>query len=291
MIPMTVQKRTLKWLLLRSKRLRVRWHALISHASCSEFVYLNTGSKRKAEDDAPAPPKKVKLASGDADVANGAAEECKSIFVGSLSWDVDNDRLAQEFAECGEVVSANVQVDRNSGRSRGFGYVHFATVEAVEAALLLNGKEIDGRAVNIDKSLPRNSNTARENRANTFGDTQSPPSTVLFVGNLSWNLGEDQLWEAFGEHGDIKSVRVPTDRESGRPKGFAYVEFSDVDTAKKAHAAMSGQELDGRVLRLDFSKPRDGAGAGGGRGGFGGGRVSYSLPIDDIYYFLIFHYF
>jgi nucleolin len=182
------------------------------------------------------------------------------------------------FAECGEIVSATVQVDRNSGRSRGFGYVHFTTTEAVEAALLMNGKEVDGRAVNIDKSLPRNQSTARENRANTFGDKQSPPSAVLFVGNLSFNLGEDQLWEAFGEHGDIKSVRVPTDRESGRPKGFAYVEFSDVDTAKKAHEAMSGQELDGRSLRLDFSQPRDnsgGGGFGGGRGGFGGGRVSF----------------
>jgi nucleolin len=242
-------------------------------------LYLYSGSKRKAENDSPAPPKKVKLANGDAGAANGSAEECKSIFVGSLSWDVDNDRLAQEFAECGEVVSATVQVDRNSGRSRGFGYVHFTTTEAVEAALLMNGKEIDGRAVNIDKSLPRNQSTARENRANTFGDKQSPPSAVLFVGNLSFNLGEDQLWEAFGEHGDIKSVRVPTDRESGRPKGFAYVEFSDVDTAKKAHAAMSGQELDGRSLRLDFSQPRDnsgGGGFGGGRGGFGGGLVSFS---------------
>jgi len=232
-------------------------------------VYIASG-KRKAEDDAPAPPKKVKLANGDAAAAAEPTEEVKSIFVGSLDWSIDNDRLAQEFAECGEVVSATVQVDRDSGRSRGFGYVHFATTEAVEAALLMNGKEIEGRAVNIDKSLPRNPNTAREKRAKTFGDNQSPPSAVLFVGNLSFNLGEDQLWETFGEHGDVKSVRVPTDRESGRPKGFAYVEFSDVESAKKAHGTLQGYEMDGRTLRLDFSQPRDNS--GGDRGGFGGGR-------------------
>lgn len=174
-------------------------------------------------------------------------------------------------------MSATVQVDRNSGRSRGFGYVHFATSEAVEAALAMNGKEIDGRAVNIDKSAPRNQNTARENRAKTFGDKQSPPSNILFVGNVSFNVSEDQVWEAFCEHGDVKSVRLPTDRDSGRPKGYGYVEFSDIDSAKKAYSAMQGHEIDGRTLRLDFSNPRDNS--GGGRGGFsggrGGGRVSY----------------
>jgi len=143
----------------------------------------------------------------------------------------------------------------------------------------MNGKEIEGRAVNIDKSLPRNPNTAREKRAKTFGDAPSPPSAVLFVGNLSFNLGEDQLWETFGEHGDVKSVRVPTDRDSGRPKGFAYVEFSDVESAKKAHGALQGREMDGRMVRLDFSQPRDSSGGdrggfGGGRGGARGGRVS-----------------
>lgn len=200
--------------------------------------------------------------------------------MGSLDWGIDNDRLAQEFAECGEVTSATVQVDRQTGRSRGFGYVHFATAEAVEAALAMNGKEIEGRAVNIDKSTPRNPAVARENRASTFGDKPSPASAVLFVGNLSFNAGEDQLWETFGEHGDVKSVRVPTDRESGRPKGFAYVEYSDIESAKKAHTALAGYELDGRSLRLDFSQPRDdsaprggfGGGRGGDRGGRGGGR-------------------
>lgn len=232
-------------------------------------TYCKSG-KRKAEDDASASPKKVKLANGDAVTPAGSTEEVKSIFVGSLDWNIDNERLAQEFAECGEVVSATVQVDRETGRSRGFGYVHFQTAEAVEAALLMNGKEIEGRAVNIDKSLPRNQNAAREKRAKTFGDTQSPPSSVLFVGNLSFNVGENQLWETFGEHGDIKSVRVPTDRDSGRPKGFAYVEFSDIESAKKAHGSLQGYELDGRSFRLDFSQPRDSS--GGDRGGFGGGR-------------------
>jgi nucleolin len=165
-----------------------------------------------------------------------------------------------------------VQLDRNTGKSRGFGYVTFATTEAADAAMALNGtKEIDGRTLRLDKSADVGSN--REKRAQAFGDVPSAPSKVLFVGNLSWNTVEDTLWDAFSEYGEVSSVRLPTDRESGKPKGYGYIEFSVVDSAQKAFDAMSGQELDGRQIRLDFSQPRDANGAGRGRGaGFDGGR-------------------
>jgi nucleolin len=238
----------------------------------SALSLINILGKRKAVDDEAAPPKKVKLANGDAASAGGE-EESKSIFVGRLSWSVDNDRLAQEFAECGEVVSATVQMDRNTGKSRGFGYVHFATTEAVEKALAMNGQEIDGRAVNIDRSQQLDKSQVREKRAQAFGDEASPPSATLFVGNLSFGVTEDTVWTFFNEWG-VKSVRLPTDRETGRPKGFGYVEFEDIEGAKKAFEGAAGAEIEGRAIRLDYSQPRDssGGGFGGGRGGFGGDR-------------------
>jgi len=166
-------------------------------------------------------------------------------------------------------------MDRNTGKSRGFGYVEFTTSEAVEAALKMNGKEIDGRPVNIDKSTGVDKKTVQDKRAKSFGDSTSPPSSVLFVGNLSFNANEDALWEVFAEYGDIKSVRVPTDRESGRAKGFAYVEFTDLDAAKKALETVQGQDIAGRAVRLDYSQPRDNSGGGGGFGGRGGGRGGF----------------
>ncbi|KAJ3785859.1 hypothetical protein GGU10DRAFT_427751, partial [Lentinula aff. detonsa] len=225
-----------------------------------------TNGKRKATEDAPAPPKKMKLANGE---AMPAEEETQSIFVGKLSWNVDNDWLAQEFGACGTVVSATVQMDRNTGRSRGFGYVHFSSSDAVAKALEMDGKEIDGRPIKVDKSTPPNKDNVREKRAKTFGDQTSPPSQTLFVGNLSFSANEDSVWEFFNDYG-VKNVRLPTDRDTGRPKGFGYVEFDDIDGAKKAFEAMNGQDLDGRTVRLDFSQPRDSAGGGGGRGGRGG---------------------
>ncbi|KAJ7211921.1 hypothetical protein B0H12DRAFT_1061736, partial [Mycena haematopus] len=164
-------------------------------------------------------------------------------------------------------------MDRNTGQSRGFGHVHFTTTAAVEAALKLNGTEIDGRAVNIDYGRPPDKNKVRENRAKTFGDSASEPSATLFVGNLSFGVDEDAVWSFFNEcGGGVKSVRLPTDRDTGRPKGFGYVEFEDIEGAKKAYAAANGQEIEGRAIRLDYSQPRDASGGGGGgRGGFGGG--------------------
>jgi len=233
-------------------------------------------------DEPAAPPKKVKLDDGNAAPTGENAEEVKSIFVGRLSWSVDNDRLAQEFASCGEVVSASVQMDRNTGKSRGFGYVHFATADAVEKALAMNGTEIDGRPVNIDRSMQADKSQVREKRAKSFGDTVSPPSSTLFVGNLSFNVSEDTVWSFFNDYG-VKSVRLPTDRDTGRPKGFGYVEFEDVNGAKQAFEASNGAEIEGRAIRLDYSQPRDGPGGGGGRsdfggggrGGFGGGRGGF----------------
>ena len=90
--------------------------------------------KRKATDDAPATSKKAKLANGDAKATGNEEEEYTSVFVGGLPFDVDNDRLQQEFAKFGDIESAIVMMDRQTGNSRGFGYVHFATHEQAKKA-------------------------------------------------------------------------------------------------------------------------------------------------------------
>ncbi|KAI0029683.1 hypothetical protein K488DRAFT_26712, partial [Vararia minispora EC-137] len=188
-----------------------------------------------------------------------------SIFVGQLSWNIDNDWLKSEFEQCGEVTGARVQMDRNTGRSRGFGYVDFATPEAAERAIELNGKEIDGRPIKVDRSTRTSGDNKfkAEKRARAFGDQVNEPSSVLFVGNIPWNADQDALYEVFADYGEIKNVRIPTDRDSGKPKGYAYVEFGDVETAKKALEGAAGQEINGRPIRLDFdySSPRDNSGS------------------------------
>lgn len=100
----------------------------------------------------------------------------------------------------------------------------------------------------------------------------------LYVGNLPFQTTEDELRDAFGEHGQVVSANIITDRETGRPRGFGFVEFADAESGQKAIEAMNGANFGGRDLTVNEAKPREprsgggGFGGGGGRGGFGGGR-------------------
>ena len=133
-----------------------------------------------------------------------------------MSWNVDDEWLYREFEEFGELTGARVVTDRDSGRSKGFGYVEF--VNAADAATALKAKkgtQIDGREANVDFSTPRDNSAPKDranNRAKDFGDSQSPPSDTLFLGNLSFGASEDMIGEAFGEHGTVVNVRLPTDQ-------------------------------------------------------------------------------
>ncbi len=96
----------------------------------------------------------------------------------------------------------------------------------------------------------------------------------LYVGNLSYNISEEQLRQLFSQAGEIKEVSLILDRETRRPKGFGFVEMMTQAEAEKAIQLFNEYELDGRKLTVNMARPREERGAGGGgyRGGGGGGR-------------------
>ena len=95
----------------------------------------------------------------------------------------------------------------------------------------------------------------------------------LYVGNLSYNTSSSDLEQLFGQHGTVQSAEVIQDRETGRSKGFGFVQMGTDEEAQAAISALNGQEHDGRALTVNEAKPREdrGGGGGGGRGGYGGG--------------------
>merc|ERR1711939_1162312 len=202
--------------------------------------------KRKAEDEPVAATKKTKTEETAEDTGS------KNLFVGNLSWNVDDDWLLREFEEFGEFSGARVISDKATGRSKGFGYVDFSTPRS--------------------DAPPRD---RAQSRAQAYGDSQNPPSDTLFLGNLSFDADENTVGEAFGEHGTVINVRLPTDMETGNPKGFGYVTFSSIDDAKTAFEAMTGADIAGRPVRLDYATPKPDRGDGGGRGGGRGGRGGF----------------
>ncbi|KAL2017560.1 hypothetical protein VTK56DRAFT_1994 [Thermocarpiscus australiensis] len=230
--------------------------------------------KRKAEEEPEAAGAAVKKTKAD---PNGeTSEKSSTLWVGNLGWAVDDNTLYEEFQSIEGIVSARVVTDKESGRSRGFGYVDFDSPQAAEKAYNeKNGANLQGRDLRLDfaskPSADAAPNQRAADRARKHGDVVSPESDTLFVGNLAFNASEDSVSAFFNEVAQVQSLRIPTDQESGRPKGFAYVTFSSVEDAKTAFTSLNGANLDGRPVRLDFAKPRDSSGAGGGRGGGRGG--------------------
>ena len=98
-------------------------------------------------------------------------------------------------------------------------------------------------------------------------DPRKPGETAvkIYVGNLSFDTSEDSLRNAFAEHGDVQEVAVITDRDTGRPRGFAFVTMPD-SAARTAIDAINGKELDGRTLNVNEARAKTDRG-GGGRGG------------------------
>src|ERR1700743_2001234 len=98
----------------------------------------------------------------------------------------------------------------------------------------------------------------------------------LYVGNLSYDVDSSALEQLFAAHGTVESAQIIADRDTGRSKGFGFVQMGSDDEAQAAIAALNGQDFDGRALTVNEAKPREerprgGGGGGGGRGGYGGG--------------------
>jgi cold-inducible RNA-binding protein len=105
-------------------------------------------------------------------------------------------------------------------------------------------------------------------------------ATKLYVGNLSFQTTQQDLEDLFGQSGQVESVSIVTDRDTGQSRGFAFVEMATNEAAQAAIQALDGKDLDGRALKVNEARAKEdrggrgGFGGGGGRGGFGGGGRS-----------------
>src|SRR6476469_8951923 len=96
----------------------------------------------------------------------------------------------------------------------------------------------------------------------------------LYVGNLSYRMTDSDLEQLFASHGSVTSAQIIMDRDTGRSKGFGFVEMASDQEAQAAITALNGKEIEGRTLTVNEARPKEdrgGGGGGGGRGGYGGG--------------------
>lgn len=103
----------------------------------------------------------------------------------------------------------------------------------------------------------------------------------LFVGNLPFSTTEDALRTHFAQFGEVRQVRIMTDRDTGKPRGFAFVEMTNDEEAQRAVVALNGKEFEGRTLTVNEARPRPERGMGGGGGGRSGGYGGHRGGRDD----------
>ncbi|KAK4790339.1 hypothetical protein SAY86_017643 [Trapa natans] len=200
--------------------------------------------------------------------------DSKTVFMGNLPFSVEKADIEGFFGEIGEVVDVRIAVDHD-GRSKGFGHVDFSTAEAAKKAVELNGDYLNNRPVKIDLARER-SFSAPSGKESNFSQREVKGQTkTLFIRGLDISLGEDHIRSVLNEHfgscGEISRISIPKDYDSGEPKGFAYLDFSDENAFNKG-LQLNGTEIDDNILTVEEARPRGDQFSGGGRGDRSGGR-------------------
>lgn len=179
--------------------------------------------------------------------------------------------MREEFGKHGSVTDVFLPTERGTDRPRGFGFVTMSTrAEAEKAIEKTDQTELDGRTIRVNESRPKGDrgDAAGPGGRGSF-NSANKEEVKLYVGNLSFDTPESEIKRIFEEYGQVTDCFMPTDRDTGRVRGFAFVTMPS-DVAEKACSAVNGQEIDGRSLRVNEAQPK-GAGGGGDRGGDRGG--------------------
>ena len=181
------------------------------------------------------------------------------IWIGNLSFDTTRDELVNFItAKAGALAKsdiARVNLPTRGTKNRGFAYIDFHTEEQLEHALKLSESELNGRKILIKNSKSYEGRPEKPEGA-TSTLSKNPPSRILFVGNLSFDTTQDLLQDHFKHCGEIVKIRMATFEDSGKCKGFAFIDFRDVDGPTAALKDRTCKKLINRPLRLEFGEDR-----------------------------------
>ncbi|XP_074307096.1 28 kDa ribonucleoprotein, chloroplastic-like [Silene latifolia] len=172
-------------------------------------------------------------------------EICTKLYFGNLPYHCDSAQLAGIVEQYANPELIEVLYNRDTGRSRGFAFVTMSSVEDCNAIIEnLDESEYGGRYLRVNfADKPRK-------REPLFPETEHK----LFIGNLSWSVTSDSLYQAFRAYGDIVGARVLYDGETGKSRGYGFVCYATRSEMENALASLNGMELEGRAIRVSMAE-------------------------------------
>ncbi|EJS41986.1 nop13p [Saccharomyces arboricola H-6] len=210
------------------------------------------------------------IASGDSATKKTKEENKYGVWIGNLSFDTTKDDLVRFFIaktkdnEDGKSRVAEHDITRlsmprvaaknsNCMRNKGFCYMFFKNVEQMKAVLELSESHLNGRNMLIKDS---ENYAGRPDKDDFVAMSKNPPSRILFVGNLSFDVTDDLLKKHFQHCGDIIKIRMATFEDSGKCKGFAFIDFKNEEGSTNALKDKSCRKIAGRPLRMEYGEDR-----------------------------------
>ena len=171
------------------------------------------------------------------------ADVSKVAYVVNLSYDTPASSLYDTFGAYGTVEQVFMPRNRATNKGKGIAFVTMSSEQERDAAIEgVNQTDIDGRTVYVDKAKPR-------------GEQEKVEKTKLYIGNISFDTTVEDLEKAFGEFGTVSNIYLPMNRETGEPRGFAFLAMSK-ENAVTAIEKMNGIEFNGRQIEVSESLPR-----------------------------------
>jgi len=187
----------------------------------------------------------------------------EKLFLGNLSWNIDDDTIKDFFKDCGTPNDIFWLEDKETGKFKGCGFITFDTKEEAVKAQAKSGEYVMDRDIKIEFAKPRPGGErggfkkgAGNDRGASRPLSERPENcTTVFAGNLSWDVDDDSMREFAKDAGEVKSIRWVTDRDTGDFKGCGFIEFYDSESVDK-FVKKNGEDMLGRNLRLDYAAPK-----------------------------------